>query len=266
MKINYFDIHSHLDFPKFDEDKDDVISRMKDEGIFTITVGTDLEDSRKAVALAEKHENIYATIGLHPNDNHKENFDENDYVDLVKSPKVVAIGECGLEFFNLTDKQSLSVEEEKKRQIEIFKSQIDFAVKYDKPLMIHTRDAHIETIKILEEKKNQYGEKLRGNIHFFSGDTDLAKKYIDLGFTISFTGVITFAKDYDEVIKNISLDKIMSETDAPFVAPVPFRGKRCEPSYVKEVVKRIAEIKGLDFEQVRDQMVKNALREFKIAF
>ena len=105
---------------------------------------------------------------------------------------------------------------------------------------------------------------MRGNIHFFSGGVDLAKKYIDLGFTISFTGVVTFASDYDEVIRQMPLDKIMSETDAPFVAPVPFRGQRCEPAYVKEVVKRIAEIKNLDFEEVRTKMVENALREFKI--
>jgi len=271
MKINYFDIHSHLESSKFDKDREEVISRMKDEGIFTITVGTDLENSKKAVRLADKYENIFASIGLHPNDTRPtfekvdggqapEDFNEEDYIELVKNQKVVAIGECGLEFFRLGE----DAENEKLRQINIFQKQIDFAVKYNKPLMIHCRDAHIETIEILEKNKKQYGDKLRGNIHFFSGDVELAKRYIDLGFTISFTGVITFADQYDEVIREIPLEKIMSETDAPFVAPEPYRGKRCEPLYVKEVVKRIAEIKGLDEEIVEKAMVGNAFEFFGV--
>ncbi len=263
MKPNYFDIHSHLEFPKFDQDREEIISRMKDEGVFTIAIGTDLEKSKQVVRLAEKYENIFASIGLHPTDS-KEDFNEKDYKELVKNSKVVVIGECGLEFFRLTERQGLSVGQEKRRQINIFKKQIDFAVKYNKPLMIHCRDAHAETIEILEKKKQEYGDKLRGNIHFFSGDIEIAKKYIELGFTISFTGVITFASQYDEVIKEISLDHIMVETDAPFVAPVPYRGKRCEPLYVKEVVKRIAEIKNMEFEEVREKMVENAIRFFGI--
>ncbi|MBU4480326.1 TatD family hydrolase [Patescibacteria group bacterium] len=259
MKINYFDIHSHLESSKFDQDREEIISRMKDEGVFTITVGTDLENSKKAVRLADKYENIFASIGLHPTDV-KEDFKEEDYLELVKNKKVVAIGECGLEFFRLGE----DAEDEKQRQIDIFKKQIDFAVKYDKPLMIHCRDAHTEVINILTEKKKEYGERLRGNIHFFSGDVDMAQVYLDLGFMMSFTGVITFTKDYDEVIKFIPLDKIMSETDAPFVAPVPYRGKRCEPTYVKETVKRIAEIKELDEEVVKKAMIENAQEFFKI--
>lgn len=259
MQLNYFDIHSHLESPKFDKDREDIISRMQDEGVFTITVGTDLENSKRAVRLSDKYENVFASIGLHPTDM-KEDFREKDYVGLVENSKTVAIGECGLEFFRLGE----NAEDEKKRQIDIFKKQIDFAVKYDKPLMIHCREAHIETIEILEEKKKQFGDKLKGNIHFFSGDVEIAKKYIELGFTISFAGVITFAKDYDEVIKEISLDKIMSETDSPYVAPVPYRGQRSEPIFVKEVVKRIAEIKGLDYEEVKKVVVENAIRIFGV--
>lgn len=268
MYPKYFDIHSHLDFPKFDDDREEVISRMKENGVFTVSVGTDLENSKKVVVIAEKNENVFAIIGLHPNDNHLEDFKEEDYAELAKSKKVVGVGECGLDFFRLNNENR---DVEKIRQISIFNKQIDFAVKHDLPLMIHTREAHEETLKILQEKKKaylpngtEYGDRLRGNIHFFSGGVDLAKKYVDLGFTISFTGVITFASDYDEVIRQIPLDKIMSETDTPFVAPVPFRGQRCEPIYVKEVVKKIAEIKNMDFEVVRAKMVENALREFKI--
>lgn len=259
MNINYFDIHSHVESEKFDNDRGEVISRMKDESVFTITIGTDLENSKKAVAVADKYENVFASIGLHPTDT-DEDFNEEDYIELVKNPKVVSIGECGLEFFRPEDK----TEESKQRQIDIFKKQIDFAVKYDKPLMIHCREAHLEVLDILNQKKIEYSEKLRGNIHFFSGDVGLAKKYIELGFTISFTGVITFANQYDEIIKQIPLDKIMSETDAPFVAPEPYRGQRCEPLYVKEVVKRIAEIKEISLEEVKKAMVDNAKREFGI--
>jgi len=208
--------------------------------------------------LAEKYENVFASIGLHPSDT-LEDFNEKDYIDLVKNPKMVAIGECGLEYSPV--KQGLT-ENEKEKQVGIFRKQIDFAVKYDKPLMIHVRDAHKEVIEILESKKEKYGEKLRGNIHFFSGDVEIAKKYIKLGFMISFTGVITFAHQYDEVIKEIPFDHIMVETDAPFVAPVPYRGKRCEPIYVKEVVKRIAEIKEMEYEEVKKKMVENATKFF----
>jgi len=259
MKINYFDIHSHLESSKFDEDREDIISRMQDESVFTITVGTDLEQSKRAVRVADKYENVFASIGLHPTDT-KENFNEEDYIELVKNPKVVAIGECGLEFSRLGE----DAEDEKNRQIDIFKKQIDFAVKYDKPLMIHTRDAHIETIKTLEEKKKEHGEKLRGNIHFFSGDIELAKKYIELGFTISFTGVITFADQYDDVIREIPLEYMMSETDSPFVAPEPYRGKRNNPLYVKEIVKRIVEIKGVDEKETKKILVNNAVKFFGI--
>ena len=291
MKINYFDIHSHLESSKFDEDRETVISCMQDEGVFTITVGTDLESSKKVVWLASKHENIFASIGLHPTDS-DEGFDEKDYTELVKNPKVVAVGECGLEFSKLgenfeQDIKSLETTEQdtkpleimgqdpkllemigqgKQRQIDIFQKQIDFAVKYDKPLMIHCRDAHFETVEILEKNKKIHGEKLRGNIHFFSGDLELAKKYIDLRFMISFTGVITFAREYDEVIKKIPLEYIMAETDAPFVAPAPFRGQRCEPIYVKEVVKKISEIKNLPEEDVKNKLVENSVRFFSPNF
>ncbi|OGD66990.1 hypothetical protein A2442_02545 [Candidatus Campbellbacteria bacterium RIFOXYC2_FULL_35_25] len=269
MKINYFDIHSHLESSRFEEDREDVISRMKDEGVFTIAIGTDLENSKKVVRLADKYENIFASIGLHPTDTN-EDFNETDYAELVKNLKVVAIGECGLEFSRLGedsegDPKSLEmIGQERQRQIDIFKKQIDFAVKYDKPLMIHCRDAHFEAINILTEKKEQYGAGLRGDIHFFSGDVDIAQAYLDLGFTMSFTGVLTFTKDYDEVVRFIPLERIMSETDAPYVAPVPYRGQRCEPSYVEEAVKKIAEIKGLDYEIVKKAMVENAVRFFGI--
>ena len=128
--------------------------------------------------------------------------------------------------------------------------------------MLHIRNAHLDVLNILKQKKVEFGDKLRGDVHFFSGNIYEAQQYLDLGFTMSFTGVITFTKDYDEVIRYIPLDKIMSETDCPFVTPVPYRGQRNEPAFVQEIVKRIAEIKGEDFEIVKKAFSENAVRYF----
>ncbi|MBX4181267.1 TatD family hydrolase, partial [Candidatus Parcubacteria bacterium] len=150
--------------------------------------------------------------------------------------------------------------EDYERQKKLFLDQINFAITHNKPLMIHARDAYQELLEILEPLKIEYREKLRGDIHFFAGNLEVAKRLWAIDFTTSFTGVITFVKDYDEVIRNVPIEMIMSETDAPFVAPTPHRGQRNEPSYVSEVVKRIAEIRGTDFEEVRQTLVENALR------
>jgi TatD DNase family protein len=208
---------------------------------------------------------------------------------LVKNPKVVAIGECGLDYFRISKLEKEEFERLREIQIDQFKKQIEFAIKYNKPLMLHIRDsvnsdkdislrgdalnlqkgvssgssAYEDSYNILKEfSLGLASGKLRGNIHFYAGTLDWAKKFIELGFTISFTGVITFAKQYDEVIKNIPLDKIHAETDSPFVAPIPYRGKRNESNYVVEVYKRIAELKGEDFEKVRIQLIENARRVF----
>ncbi len=256
--MKYFDIHSHLNISKYDTDREEVLNRLKETGTYTIVVGTDFQSSESAVRLAEENENIYACIGIHPSDDLNVVWEEEKFEELVKHPKVVAVGECGLDFFHL-DKAS-----DFERQKNLFLEQINFALKYDKPIMIHSRDAYVELLEILEPLKVEYGEKLRGDIHFFAGSLEIAQRFWKIGFTTSFTGVITFARDYDEVIKNAPLEMIMSETDAPFVAPAPYRGKRNEPSYVSEVVKKIAEIRGEDFETVRKALVQNACRMFSI--
>jgi len=216
-------------------------------------VGTDLESSKSAVELAEKHKEIYACIGIHPIDNPNQSFEKEKFEDLVKHPKVVAVGECGMDFFH-ADKSA-----DYDRQKKLFLDQLDFAITHDKPVMIHARDAYTELLEILEPIKDEYGVKLRGNVHFFTGSIEVAKRFFNIGFTISFTGVITFTHDYDEVIKSAPLEMIMSETDAPYVAPVPYRGKQNEPSYVSQVVKKITEIRGGDEEVVRATLVNNAL-------
>jgi TatD DNase family protein len=254
----YFDIHSHLNFSDYDNDWDEVIQRLKDTETYTIVVGTDFESSEKAVQLAEENKDIYACIGIHPVDNPHKEWNEEKFVSLVTHSKVVAVGECGLDFFH-ADK-----EKDFERQKNLFLEQVNFALKFDLPIMIHSRSAYPELLEILEPLKKEYREKLRGDVHFFAGNVPEAKRFIDIGFTLSFTGVITFTHDYDEVIKSLPLEMIMAETDAPFVAPVPYRGKRNEPSYVSEVVKKIAEIRGEDFETVQKTLVANALRVFKI--
>jgi len=257
--MKYFDIHSHLQFSQFDSDREEVLARMKKDDVGSIVVGTDFETSKFAIELSGKEENIFATVGLHPNDNKKEIFDIEKYRALATQPKVVAIGECGLDYFRAPDTTG-----EKERQKNIFEGHIELAVSLDLPLMIHCRDAHIDVLRILSSKKEEYGEKLRGNIHFFSGDLDTAKKYFDLGFTISFTGVITFTDEYNEVIKNSPMENILAETDSPYVAPVPYRGQRNEPVYVKEVVKKIASIRGEKEDKIRKATLYNTNRIFHI--
>ena len=297
--MKYIDIHCHLDSEDYNSDREEVLVRMREREIGAITIGADLESSKKAVEIAEQNENIWACIGAHPNhlesfkksDNtistlgHKDNalervlsdFSPDGYFEkLVKNPKVVAIGECGLDYFAPRSLSGASSEvgfEIKQVQKELFKKQIEFAIKYNKPLMLHIRDAHSansgqaydDALSILESYKKAGGpeaEKLNGNVHFFAGDVSVAKRFLDLGFSMSFTGVVTFTHDYDEVIKFIPRDLIMTETDAPWVAPIPFRGKRNEPTYVVEVIKRMAEIRGEEVDILNKQILKNFRRMF----
>lgn len=258
-KYKYFDTHAHLEMKDYDEDREKLIKKLQSEQIGVFTIGTDKKSSIEAVNLANKYENVYATIGYHPKDA-KEEFKEEDFLELVKDPKVVAIGECGLEFLKLDPNEN----GEKERQIKLFEKQINFAIKYDKPLVIHCRDAHKEVIDILELKKQEYGNKLRGVIHFFSGGIEEAQKYLDLGFYFSFGGVISFTKAYDEVIKFIPIERILPETDAPFVAPIPHRGERNEPIFVKEVYKNIAELKNEDLVKIKGILMQNINNLFAI--
>lgn len=262
----FFDIHSHLHDKAFHDDGEKIVDEMKSYGVGTITVGTDLQESKKAIALAEKHNHIYATVGMHPNDNKEEFFDVEKYEVLAQHEKVVAIGECGLEYFRLEK----DIEKEKERQKEIFTKQIELAVRVNKPLMLHGRpskgsmDAYEDMLTILEEAKKKYGNKLRGNAHFFAGTIDVAKRFIDIGFTMSFAGVITFTKDYDDVVRYIPLTLLHVETDSPYATPSPFRGKRNNPMYVQEIAARIAVIREQPFEEVRVQLLENAKRVFGI--
>lgn len=262
--FDYVDIHSHLYFPEFDADREEEIAKLKENKIATINVGTDFDSSEKSIVLAEKHENLFATVGFHPGDVTTETMFDECLEKLAENKKVVAIGECGLDYFRPTE----NFEPVKQNQKVIFQKQIDLALKLDKPLMLHVRpskgtmDAYFDALEILENQKKISGEKLHGNVHFFVGDVEVLKRFLSIGFTVSFTGVLTFARDYDAVVQTAPLDMIMSETDAPFVAPTPYRGKRNSPLYIPEVVKKIAELRGEDFEVVRKALYANAKRSF----
>jgi TatD DNase family protein len=269
--MRYFDAHTHVQFVAFKNDVTDVIARAKEAEVGMNIVGTQYDTSAAAVALAEKHNDTYATIGLHPIHTSKSYHDEKElgeggkeftsrgevfdvakYEALAQSKKVVAIGECGLDYYRLD-------EATKKVQVENFIAQIELANKLRKPLMLHIRQAYADSLELLKVHA-----KVKGDVHFFAGDWGIAKQFLDLGFTLSFTGVITFTHDYDEVVKNTPLDMILTETDAPYVTPVPYRGKRNEPMYIPEIVAKIANIKGIEVEQAREHILKNTERVFNL--
>lgn len=260
MAFSFFDAHSHIHDPRFDADRGEVLARMKEKNIGTITVGTDLATSRSAIATAEGVPFVFASVGLHPTDNAGESFNIAEYQSLVQSPRVVAVGECGLDYVVGGEKD----EQEKSRQKSVFEAQLELAVSAGLPLMVHCRGAHPDMLSILESKKREYGERLFGNIHFFSESKDTAKRYFDIGFSISFTGVITFTHDYDEALAYAPRDLLLSETDCPYVAPVPYRGKRNEPSFVDLVVYQMAQVRREDPAVLAPALVANAVRIFSL--
>ena len=272
--MKYIDIHSHLNDPRFEPDLDEVLWRMREAMTRTIVVGTDRIMSERAVALATAHPDMWATIGIHPTDQFDEAYDEDVYKKMAMHDRVVAIGECGIDYFRTEASQSEgkigSIDDEVRRQETLFLRHIALALLVDKPLMIHGRprkgsmDAYLDILRILREHAPLNGNTLRGNIHFFVGNTDIAKQFLDLGFTMSFTGVLTFAHDYDEVVRYIPMDMIHAETDAPYVAPVPHRGARNEPAYVSETVHAIARIRNLKVDLVEHALIENAERVFHL--
>jgi TatD DNase family protein len=263
--MKYLDAHCHVQFDPYDADRDLLLRRMQEEEVGGIVVGVDLDSSRKAVALAELHEHLWAAVGLHPNHAGKEAFDRSAFLELARHPKVVAIGECGLDNFRPDDTQAA-----KPLQQEIFRAQVELALESGKPLIIHarpkkgTQDAYQELIGILRECKAIHGEKLRGDIHFFVGGVEEAEAFVALGFTMSFTAVLTFTHDYDAVVRSLPLASILSETDAPYVAPASRRGERNDSLAIPEIVAAIARIRDEDEETVRDALLGNARRLFRL--
>lgn len=253
------DAHSHLQLSEYSADRAEVIARMKATGVKAITVGVDDATSKSALALAEEYPDcLWATVGTHPADGGLDNFNIETLRKLAAHPKAVGIGECGLDYYRL----KAGEEAVKEKQKEVFRAHIAVAEEVKKPLMIHCRpakgtdDAYEDLVAELSSSKPQVPVV----IHFFVGSKAIAERLLALSCYFTFGGVITFARDYDAAIEAIPMDRIMAETDAPFVAPVPYRGKRNEPAYVGEVVKKLAELKGMSFEEAARITAENAGR------
>jgi len=273
MTFKYIDVHCHPNLGELKKDQSEVIATMREEGAMGIVVGVDLESSREAVRLAQEYEHLWACVGLHPNYTQKEKFDTDAFTELLKQDKVVGVGECGIDYF----RQSAGVGEEvgsgwKEKQWKVFKQHVELSLGCDKPLMIHCRpskgsmDAYEEVAEYFESlKKQKAGEKLRGNMHFFVGDIRVAKRFWSLGFTTSFTGVLTFTHDYDKVVREAPLEMLLTETDAPYAAPVPHRGEVNQPEYVRYVTHAIAHLRGISEDEAEQAILKNAERVFGLA-
>ncbi len=264
--MKYIDTHAHLNLDQFSGDLDAVLGRMNEAGVGAINIGTHRASSERAVALAAQYEDQYAMVGVHPCNVLESDpddqaavppepvFDYAFYKTLAQNERVVGIGECGFDYFHQGD-------ETYKAQREVFVAQLALAKELKKPVMLHLRNrkdgsgrnAYEDALDILRAERG-----VVVNAHFYAGTYEQAKAFIELGGTVSFTGVITFAAVYEPLVRDLPLDRIHAETDCPYVAPVPYRGQRAEPWMVIEVYKKIAAIKGLEEEVVREQLLKNA--------
>jgi len=272
MAPKFFDAHTHLNM-KFDADWREVGKRTIASGTWFVNVGADEKSSLLALGQAkELGTGCWSTVGFHPTESEGGDFEV--IKKLAKDPKVVAIGECGLEYYenqkskikNQNDNAKLKIEEIKEEQRELFRKHIELALEVGKPLMIHCRanedgDAYLDVLEILKRYKAEVGDKLQFDMHFFTSDWPTAQKFLDLGGYLSFPGVITFTHQYDEVVKNAPLGRIMAETDAPFATPVPHRGERNEPAYVQFVAEKIADLRSEPRDEVLAILVENA-KEF----
>ncbi len=272
------DTHCHLDFSNYNYDREEIISRCLENNIKIINIGTNYQSSQNSINLAKKYPNfVYATIGLHPIYSllSQKNYDKfnyqkkapvgeslRDYEKLIfdNRKNIVAVGEIGLDYSYIQNK------EEEDIQKQVFLEQIKLAKNFNLPIAIHCRngpsssnEAFADLIKILKETKAN-----KGVVHFFSGNLSQAEEILDLGLFISFTGVITFASSYDKIIKNITIERILLETDSPFVSPIPHRGQRNSPLYLKYIAQKIAFIKNISFEEVAKVTTINAKKLFNL--
>jgi TatD DNase family protein len=281
------DTHCHVQFHSYKNDVDEVIKRTLEKGVFMITVGTQSDTSKSGLKIAERYDGLWGTVGLHPYHLHEQKFaDENEivhtrtekfdydlYKKLAQHSKCIAIGEFGLDYFHMPE--NVSREEVIKEQKETVRAQFNLATEMNLPIIIHCRDAYEEQLEIVEEYVNSGKLKRRGVVHCFGGTQEIAEKFIALGFYISFTGILTFPprkKEMSEdglspiqqIAKNIPLENLLIETDAPYLTPVPHRGERNEPWMVKFVAEKIAELKQISVEEVDKVTTENTKRLFWI--
>jgi len=280
----FIDTHAHVNFNSYKDDADEVIHRSLSNGTGMILVGSEYKTSKRGLDLANKYEKgVYAAVGLHPihleeiraesqeedyNFNTRaEEFNYDNYEKLAKFEKVVAIGEIGLDYYHIN--LSGNVSAIKRKQQDIFQEQLILACQLGRPVIIHCRQAHDDMAAILKDFRKKHKDLMPadrpwGVMHCFSGDEDLAWQYFSLGLIISFTGLITFSKQWDDLIRKMPLEKFMIETDCPYMTPDPYRGSRNEPILVKYVAKRMAEIKNLSLTRLAEISTKNAQGFFGI--
>src|SRR3989339_1753382 len=277
-----FDTHCHVQFNGFKDDAEEVIKKCGDKKMILNLVGTQKDTSRAGVEMANKFPFTYASIGLHPVHlfsthideeeskflSREETFDYEYYKNLGQSKKVIAVGECGLDLYRLPEGRT--VEEVLEKQKETFALQYKLAQELNVALVIHVREAHEQMIELLKKLSNN--GSVRGTVHCYTSNWHFAQQYLDIGLNIGFTGVITFPPrkadpqaqtDLLEVVKNCPLDKIVVETDAPYLAPLPYRGQRCEPQMVEQTIRKIAQLKNISFEEAEKATTENAKKLFR---
>ncbi len=248
------DIHAHLDFPDFDNDRETILADLVKNNILVINPGTDKKTSQAAIKLADTNKNVFAAIGLHPH-NLKEGWSDDFYLSLAGLPKVVAIGECGLDFSQL----SIDDKETKHQQIQLLEKQATVACQVNKPLILHCRNAHDEVLSILKNFPS-----LKVNVHFFSADWETAKKYLDLGYFLSVSGIVVTDYQLQQVVAKIPIDSLMAATDSPFASPPPFRGQRNQPQNVALVISALAEVKKMGLSEISSILMTNARKMFNL--
>jgi TatD DNase family protein len=255
--IDLIDSHCHINFDPLGDDVDQVIARAGDAGVnHMLCVSVNLEDYPQVLALAERYDNVFASVGVHPNEQEGRDPDVDELVTLASDKHVVAIGETGLDYYRTEEKMDW--------QHDRFRRHIDAAKQTRKPLIIHTRDSSKDTLKLMEEE----GARDAGGVmHCFVEDWETAKRAMDLGFYISFSGIVTFksARELQDVAKKVPLDRMLVETDSPYLAPVPYRGKTNEPAYTRNVAEFIAELRDIPLEQVAQHTTDNFYQLFRSA-
>ena len=255
----FYDTHAHLDYPDFAADFPQLLERAQAAGITRmISIGTNLESSQRAIKLAEQYENVFAVAGWHPNDALEAPEDIRPVLrELVKHPKVVAIGETGLDYYRLPSKSGGSVDDDaslKKKQAQIFQQQLEVAAETGLNCVIHQRDVANETasFEAIMEQMQPFAGKVRGVFHCFAGSPDAMRRVLEMGSIVSFTGILTFknGQNVRDTLAATPMGKFMFETDCPFLAPLPYRGKRNEPAYVKEISEMAAQVKNCSLEEL----------------
>lgn len=250
----FIDSHCHLDFPELANRLDEVLARMQDNQVtHALCVSVNMQDFPRVLALAEAHTHLYASVGVHPDYPDVTEPSVEELVRVAQHPKIVAIGETGLDYYRLTG----DLEWQRQR----FRNHIQAAIKCSKPLIIHTRSAAEDTIRLMQEEG---ATKAGGVMHCFTESWEVAQAALDLGFYISFSGIVTFknAKALKEVAQKVPLERMLIETDSPYLAPVPFRGKTNEPGFVKHVAEEIARLRNCDVNTIAQQTTNNFIKLF----